>query len=52
MNIVISGSQLDEALAAIILENRETILSARRGLLAQGVSMVAAWVGGQNGLVA
>ncbi len=44
MNIVLSGSTLDETLAAVVLENRENILAARRSLLAEGVSMVADWV--------
>ncbi len=44
MNIVISGSTLDETLAAIVLENKEKILSARRALLAEGLSQVAIWV--------
>lgn len=51
MNIVISGSPLDETLAAAVLDNREMILSKRRGLLAAGASKVAAWVDGQNGRV-
>jgi len=48
MNMVISGSPLNETLAAAILENRETILSARRKLLAIGLSQVAAWVDKQK----
>ncbi|MBI2717236.1 MAG: pyridoxal phosphate-dependent aminotransferase [Rhizobiales bacterium] len=44
MNIVLSGSKLDETLAAIVLENREKILSARRGMLADGLAQVATWV--------
>ena len=51
MNVVVSGSPLDETLAAAVLENRETILGARRALLAAGVSAVAAWVERQGGLV-
>jgi hypothetical protein len=51
MNMVISGSPLDETLAAAILDSRERILSARRGLLANGLSQVAAWVNCQKGLV-
>jgi aspartate/methionine/tyrosine aminotransferase len=51
MNIVISGSPLDETLAAAVLDKRETILSERRGLLAEGVSKVAGWVGAQRGRV-
>jgi aspartate/methionine/tyrosine aminotransferase len=44
MNIVLSGSTLDETLAAVVLENREKILKARRNLLAEGISKVADWV--------
>lgn len=51
MNIVISGSPLDETLAAVILDNRETILSVRRSLLETGLSKVAAWVNNQRGAV-
>jgi aspartate/methionine/tyrosine aminotransferase len=48
MNMVISGSPLNETLAAAILENREKILSDRRKLLASGLSQVAAWVESQK----
>jgi aspartate/methionine/tyrosine aminotransferase len=51
MNVVISGSPLNEILAAAILDNREKILGARRRLLAEGLSKVAAWVDDQKGLV-
>lgn len=51
MNIVISGSPLDETLAAAILDNREKILNVRRGLLADGLSKVAAWVEDQRGAI-
>jgi len=51
MNMVISGSPLNETLAAAILENREKILSDRRKLLAIGLSLVAAWVDSQKGSV-
>ena len=51
MNIVISGSPLDETLAAAILDNREKILSARRSLLATGLSKVAAWVNDHKGSI-
>ncbi len=51
MNIVISGSPLDETLAAAILDNREKILNVRRGLLATGLSQVAAWVNNHKGSV-
>ncbi len=51
MNLVISGSPLDEILAAAVLENREKILSSRRSLLRDGLSQVANWVDRQRGLV-
>lgn len=51
MNLVISGSPLDETLAATVLDHRETILRQRRTLLAAGLSIVAAWVDNQAGLV-
>lgn len=51
MNIVISGSPLDETLAAVILDNREKILSQRRELLANGVAKVAGWVENHRGSV-
>jgi aspartate/methionine/tyrosine aminotransferase len=51
MNMVISGSPLNEALAAAILDHRDTILGVRRTLLAQGVAIVDAWIKQQNGLI-
>ena len=51
MNLVISGSPLDETLAAAILENREKILSVRRNLLMNGLSQVATWVDRQKSLI-
>jgi aspartate/methionine/tyrosine aminotransferase len=51
MNLVISGSPLDETLAAAILENRETILSVRRNLLMNGLSQVAVWVDRHKDLI-
>jgi aspartate/methionine/tyrosine aminotransferase len=51
MNIVISGSPLNETLAAAVLENRDRILKARRGLLAAGLQSVAEWVASQKGRV-
>jgi aspartate/methionine/tyrosine aminotransferase len=51
MNLVISGSPLDETLAAVILENREKILSVRRNLLMNGLSQVASWVDRQKNLI-
>jgi DNA-binding transcriptional MocR family regulator len=44
MNIVLSGSTLDETLAAAILENREKILTERRRLLGAGLSTVEQWI--------
>ena len=51
MNMVLSGSPLNEALAEAILNNREKILSKRRELLASGLAIVADWVASQDGLV-
>lgn len=51
MNTVISGSPLDETLAAAVLANREKILDERRTLLADGLAKVAVWVDNQGGLV-
>ncbi|WP_349370317.1 pyridoxal phosphate-dependent aminotransferase [Salinarimonas sp.] len=51
MNIVISGSPLDEHLAALLLERREAVLAPRRRLLAEGLEMVARWQGAQAALV-
>jgi aspartate/methionine/tyrosine aminotransferase len=44
MNLVISGSPLDETLAAVILEKRDSILAPRRKLLSEGVAITADWV--------
>lgn len=43
MNTVISGSVLDEALAAILLRQREMVLSPRRALLAEALDHLARW---------
>jgi aspartate/methionine/tyrosine aminotransferase len=51
MNMVLSGSPLNETLAAVILNNREAVLSARRELLAKGLAIVESWVKNQRGLV-
>jgi aspartate/methionine/tyrosine aminotransferase len=48
MNIVLSGSSLDETLAAVILDNREKILTERRSLLAAGLSTVEQWIHGHS----
>lgn len=51
MNTVISGSPLDETLAAAVLEHREAILRPRLALLAAGRALVEAWVAAQEGYV-
>jgi aspartate/methionine/tyrosine aminotransferase len=51
MNIVLSGSPLNETLAAAILENREKILSDRRKLLANGLSLVTQWIDTQKDFI-
>ncbi|MGU7780118.1 pyridoxal phosphate-dependent aminotransferase [Burkholderia sp. PU8-34] len=43
MNTVISGSVLDETLAAALLRNREAVLAPRRRLLAGALDEVASW---------
>lgn len=48
MNTVISGSPLDETLAAVVIENRDRILKPRRKLLAAGRNNVMEWIASQN----
>jgi DNA-binding transcriptional MocR family regulator len=43
MNTVISGSVLDEALAAGLLRKRAAVLAPRRQLLAHGLAQLTAW---------
>lgn len=43
MNIVLSGSVLDEAIAAAILDARDDVLRPRRELLAHAVRLVEQW---------
>jgi aspartate/methionine/tyrosine aminotransferase len=43
MNTVISGSVLDEALAAVLLRHRESVLTSRRRLLAGALGELALW---------
>jgi aspartate/methionine/tyrosine aminotransferase len=43
MNVVLSGSVLDETLAAALLRNREGVLAARRYLLASALDELATW---------
>jgi len=43
MNTVISGSVLDEALAAALLRHRDRVLAPRRRLLAEALMKLTAW---------
>ena len=48
MNTVISGSVLDETLAAALLRNRELVLAPRRRLLASALEELATWCAGEQ----
>jgi len=48
MNTVISGSVLDETLAAALLRHRETVLAPKRRLLAGALAELAAWCEGER----
>jgi aspartate/methionine/tyrosine aminotransferase len=48
MNTVISGSTLDEALAAALLRNRESVLAPRRRLLADALEELTIWREGES----
>ena len=48
MNIVISGSVLDEAFAAVLLLHKEAVLGPRRLLLAQALRQLAGWCEGER----
>ncbi|MEP3276215.1 MAG: pyridoxal phosphate-dependent aminotransferase [Stappiaceae bacterium] len=50
-NTVISCSPVDEALAIAVLEQQETIVGERRGLLENGLMRIAAWVDNNAELV-
>lgn len=43
MNTVISGSVLDETLAAVLLRNRQSVLTPRRRFLADALEELALW---------
>ena len=43
VNTVISGSVLDEALAAALLRHRDGVLAARRQVLAAGLEQLMSW---------
>ncbi|MEN2470033.1 pyridoxal phosphate-dependent aminotransferase [Burkholderia sp. GS2Y] len=51
LNTVISGSVLDETLAATLLRNRERVLAPRRRLLADALDVVSGWCEGERGRV-
>jgi aspartate/methionine/tyrosine aminotransferase len=48
MNTVISGSVLDETLAAGLLRQRETVLAPRRKLLVRALDELSAWCAGER----
>lgn len=48
MNTVISGSVLDETLAAALLRNRQSVLTPRRRLLARLLQELATWCDGER----
>lgn len=48
MNTVISGSVLDETLAAALLRHREGVLTSRRRLLAGALEELAIWCEGEH----
>lgn len=51
MNTVISGSVLDEALAAALMRHREGVLASRRQLLAGGLEELTAWCEAERKLI-
>jgi aspartate/methionine/tyrosine aminotransferase len=51
MNLVISGSPLNEALAAGLLRNQEAVLAPRRAMLARAMEIMDAWMAANAGLV-
>jgi len=44
MNMIISGSVLDETLATVVLNHQEQILAKRRLLLSEALGMLQAWL--------
>ena len=48
LNTVISGSVVDEALAAAVLEHEQQLLAHRRSLLARGLSVLGEWHEGER----
>jgi aspartate/methionine/tyrosine aminotransferase len=51
MNIVISGSTLDEALSAGLLRKRENVLAPRRKLLAATLELLSQWCATEKGRI-
>ena len=51
MNTVISGSVLDEALAAALLRNRTGVLDSRRRLLANALDTLSNWCQAERGRI-
>uniref|UniRef100_UPI000D47C7C4 pyridoxal phosphate-dependent aminotransferase n=2 Tax=unclassified Variovorax TaxID=663243 RepID=UPI000D47C7C4 len=51
MNTVISGSVLDEALAAALLRNRAGVLASRRRLLADALQVLSDWCQTESGRI-
>lgn len=51
MNTVISGSVLDETLAAALLRNRERVLEPRRRLLASALRTLSDWCEAERGRI-
>ncbi|MGJ7530368.1 pyridoxal phosphate-dependent aminotransferase [Variovorax sp. GB1P17] len=51
MNTVISGSVLDETLAAALLRNRERVLESRRHLLANALHALSDWCRAERGRI-
>jgi len=51
MNTVISGSVLDETLAAGLLRQRESVLAPRRKLLARALEELSVWCTGERMLI-
>jgi len=49
MNVTLSGSPLDEALAASLLTNREVFLAPRRRMLATALDEVRQWLAAERG---
>lgn len=51
MNTVLSGSVLDEALAAALLRNRAVVLESRRRLLANALDVLLNWCQAEQGRI-